>query len=850
VFSLLFGVECRLLARCVASGQQRRYHRPLDDGGMGADPPYGLSVDLPGVVNGDEVGCSLAMQGGHLFIGACGAVAAGAVAAGAVYRVQVDRGSTPQLMVAPDSSVDAYFGSAIATSDAGFALIGAPGKWFGLERAHGAAYLFDGVASFTRRFVPLPQDRREGMHFGSSVALFAGRALVGARGPNTYSRDAYNGNVFVFDVSSGAQLRILSPLSEATGLSAQGCYWFGATIAVTEDLIVVGAPRARYPCSPGGAHGGAAFVFEHMGNYTQRGKLLPPSPQAGDRFASAVAIRRDESTRLSTLLISAPGALSRGVVHSLGPLSSADLANGSWASPEVGPAGFGSNSRFGHAVALEPASGLAVVTSPHAFSAVGADTGAASLLRRWMGPTSSDGGGASGVQERVLWGAAADAANLFGSSVAVNGAGVIAIGATRHKNPNGSETGLVYVFYPLHSPTPPPPASPPHMPPPTPPSVPSPSLEPPAATDVVLLVAAGAAIVTSALACVLLLALYAVQRRGRVHASRVLPMRKQRESLESGQWTHGRVAPPDAAFTDAPAPAPAAPSPAAQERDAHVVNAADVLSRYNNGRLNESLHSAAGALRPQPLSDQLRLAARPSSARSHVSRSPAAIAGRRSEARDLSTLMHCSTTSPSVLSKRPYSASPCTGGDVCAIQQRGSAAATIDAALPNWRDDPVAARAVAALALESALPQWRASDAGEREEEDVAPLKTWSHRTSLFQGTSASPALPPQATTRQRQRPQSARPAMPMTCSISALEESLGGGANASWEKWQRRRLEKQRLAMGRGSPNAAELTSQLPKDGQPHGEQSVVAQRKPRPATAPPTRRVPAPATHVEALP
>ena len=322
------------------------------------------------------------------------------VGAGAVHRVRLDGTASvnAQVLVAPDPTANAAFGSALAASG-NYLLVGAPGASF----KRGSAYLYVGADA---EVLALGRQLDEpaaliNSHFGCAVAISGSRAVVGARGPDSYPAGVWtaadNGYAYVFDLETGAQLARLSPV-QGTNVTlaappSTGCFHFGSSVAMAQGVIVVGAPGARSPCAtmlPRRA--GAAFTFD-AASFRQTNRLLAPDPTVDALFGSTVVVRVASEDGKATLLVAAPTAGAGGAVYAIGPARLqeellSDAASGvgtSWAPRRTAPE-FGSAVRYGHAVALESSSGLALVSAPRAFSASGADTGAASLLREWMNP--------------------------------------------------------------------------------------------------------------------------------------------------------------------------------------------------------------------------------------------------------------------------------------------------------------------------------------------------------------------------------------------------------------------------------------------------------------------------------
>ena len=112
---------------------------------------------------------------------------------------------------------------------------------------------------------------------------------------------------YVFNLHTGAQLAKLQPSNPISGAPLLGCFWFGAAVAISEGVVLVGAPRARLPCATG-VSAGAAFAFHSPPHtpgastttsppYNQTAYLLPEEAgkesdgkETRGEFGAAVAI--------------------------------------------------------------------------------------------------------------------------------------------------------------------------------------------------------------------------------------------------------------------------------------------------------------------------------------------------------------------------------------------------------------------------------------------------------------------------------------------------------------------------------------------------------------------------------
>ena len=377
------------------------------------------------VSSGDQFGCSTALDNmDFALIGARNdTVRSGAVGAGVAYWMRVRSNTVNasavllQVLRAPDAVPGSQFGAAVAIKD-GYMVVGAPLQLIdpfypnsvspvsppGVWRVAGAAYVWRYTtgppSTYVRRLTsdaPTADYR-----FGSAVAINAGRVVVG-ESPESYPAGSplpsHNGNVYIFNLTSGVLLAKLWPVDPVNGTQITGCFGFGAALAFTDGLLAVGSPRAKAPCAYG-ARWGAVWVFETTG-WNQTAKILPARSEGALRseFGFSIAWQRRSDGNGFSLLVGAPGLLDMGAVYTFGPFDNqnssqhARVASEPWGAENASqtrpwaPRLLGDTvgaGRFGHSISIDSDSGVALASATTRFTAQGPNTGGVNLLRHWV----------------------------------------------------------------------------------------------------------------------------------------------------------------------------------------------------------------------------------------------------------------------------------------------------------------------------------------------------------------------------------------------------------------------------------------------------------------------------------
>ena len=177
-------------------------------------------------------------------------------------------------LVASDGQADHWFGSSLDV-DGGLAMVGARDyEQAGLTV--GAAYVFDWTTG-VELFQLLPSQPNDSMGFGQGISVQGTIGVVGAPGAN--SGAAAQGQAFVYDLTTGAEIQTLVPTIPTPDQE------FASSVQVDGGEVLIGAPGD-------GAGAGAAFLFD-LATGVELVKFTPSSASPGDSFGLQVAMDGD-----------------------------------------------------------------------------------------------------------------------------------------------------------------------------------------------------------------------------------------------------------------------------------------------------------------------------------------------------------------------------------------------------------------------------------------------------------------------------------------------------------------------------------------------------------------------------
>jgi hypothetical protein len=330
-----------------------------------------------------------------------------------------------------DGAADDLFGHSMAISG-DTVVVGAWGDNHDGSDA-GAAYVFwrdqGGVDQWGQVTKLTPSDGAADDWFGTSVAISGDIIVVGADGSDDNGPESGSAYVFARDQGGTGQWGEVAKLNSSQGVVNDH---FGVAVAVDGDTAVVGA---LFDDDNDGHNSGAAYVFERdQGGADQWGevaKLVPSDGAADDHFGITVAV--DENTVVVGSDCDDDHGSSSGAAY---VFERDQDGAGEWEEVAKLTASDGEmNDHFGVAVAID---GDIVLVGALFDDDSGDNSGSAYVFGRDQGGLDQWG---EGIKLTPFGGAAGD---RFGASVTISGDTAI-IGADGEDD-NGSDAGAAYVF--------------------------------------------------------------------------------------------------------------------------------------------------------------------------------------------------------------------------------------------------------------------------------------------------------------------------------------------------------------------------------------------------------------------
>lgn len=333
---------------------------------------------------------------------------------GAVYVIQNIGGVWTQTAeVSPsDAAPGDYFGGSVALSG-DVAVIGAPGD-DDHGSGSGSAYVFQNLGGAWTQIAKLTApDGVAGDYFGVSVGVSGETAVIGAYGDDDHG--TYTGSVYVFQRLNGTWTQTARLVASDAAIAD----FFGKSVSVSGDTIVVGAPRD----DDRDVDSGSAYVFQQAGGvWTQMDKLIASDGSAYDYFGGSVAISGD------TIVVGAENHRDvRGAAYIF------ERVGDTWTQSAALTAVNGApNSHFGNSVAV---SGCTAIVAEDEHYNQWSETGSMHIYQKL-----------NGIWVEISEAFASDGATFdrFGCSVGVSGNTVIV--GTKGDDDLGIYSGSAYVF--------------------------------------------------------------------------------------------------------------------------------------------------------------------------------------------------------------------------------------------------------------------------------------------------------------------------------------------------------------------------------------------------------------------
>ena len=258
----------------------------------------------------DQLGFFVSASGNTLVVGAPYAKIGSHEGQGAVYVFVKPAGGWAQVgkaaakLTASDGAVNATFGFSVAISD-DTVVVGADSANLGSKQYAGAAYVFvkpaTGWADATQTAKLTASDSEGTAYFGSSVSISGDTVVVGADGARVGS-NPYQGAAYIF-VRPANAWKDMSQTAKLTAADGMRGSQLGYSASISHDTVAVGARSATVAAH---ARQGAAYVFVKPAggweNMTQTAELTASEGMVDDQFGSSVSISGDQ------VAVGAPGS--------------------------------------------------------------------------------------------------------------------------------------------------------------------------------------------------------------------------------------------------------------------------------------------------------------------------------------------------------------------------------------------------------------------------------------------------------------------------------------------------------------------------------------------------------------
>jgi hypothetical protein len=412
------------------------------EGDSGAFAQQGELSDSPGA-RGEEFGEAVAVSGRTLVVGTIHHIDASTdLEPGAAYVFTEPASGWAHakqvaVLKAPRGQSEEAFGRSVAISG-NTIVIGAPFREVARHTDQGTACVFVKPASGWRSASPTAELTATGgaadEFFGESVAISADSVLVGAPGRKVRKHVA-QGAVDVFAAPRFPQAGTQRQLAQLTAPGGQANDALGISVAISGRTVVAGADLHRVGGI--GAQGVAYIFTKHAAGWRgvrETAELTDERPEANELFGRTVAIWRD------TVVVGAPGR--GGANAEQGAAYVFVKPSSGWAgsltqTAELSASDPGKDDELGGALAIS--GGLVVAGAPgHAIGKNGEQGAAYAFLKPATGWRSA-------TETAEMTAAGGATGDKLGLSVALSG-DTILLGAPSRTVNKVLEQGAVYAF--------------------------------------------------------------------------------------------------------------------------------------------------------------------------------------------------------------------------------------------------------------------------------------------------------------------------------------------------------------------------------------------------------------------
>ena len=236
---------------------------------------------------GDQLGYSVAIDNGFLYATSRNDDVNGVESAGSVYLFDLGlNGRFIRRITAEVPTTIGSYGDNVSAND-GLVLVGAPLALVDGTQS-GAVYAYD-TQFFNQLLILTPTDGTRLGRYGTSTAINSDFVVVGSSRNDIGVGIGESGSVYVYDFVSGNQLHKLTPNDPQTGSQ------FGTTVAIQGDLIAIGAPFTN----DRGLNSGSVYLFDAVSG-NQIDKIIADDTDEVDWFGRSIALSDD------VLVIGAP----------------------------------------------------------------------------------------------------------------------------------------------------------------------------------------------------------------------------------------------------------------------------------------------------------------------------------------------------------------------------------------------------------------------------------------------------------------------------------------------------------------------------------------------------------------